>query len=154
MTPERTSCLTYTISHFQELARRNLFPENNTVPHDTDRCVICHPELLPAPPFLTYLDVVTQSVKVRRPRLDQTLVDEINSDLALAGDTRRVTLEALQAADVAAVGMWKDWIRSALTTGMELLSIHSSTSQEFDLNEQADVMEETVESKIDEIRCY
>lgn len=30
---------------------------------------------------------------------------------------------------------WRDWIRDALATGLGLLSVHSDTSREFDLDE-------------------
>jgi hypothetical protein len=155
MTPEQTDSLAYTIAHFQEVARQNRFPENNKVDHDTHRCVICHPELLPLDPFETYLDVVTQSVKVRRPRLDQGLVDEINKDLDLLGLSVRISLESLLAGDEDAVPYWSDWIREALTTGLDLLSIHSSTSIELSLEDgESRGLEEVVEKRIREVMNY
>jgi hypothetical protein len=154
MRQDTSSLLPYTIAHFQEIARRNRFAENNAIEHDSNRCVICHPELLEEDPFSTYLDVVTQSVKVRRPRLDQALVDEINSDLALVGSGSRVTLESLQDGNEEASRIWADWIRDALATGLGLLSIHSATSLEFDLSEQPAHLEDVIMSRIQEIMRY
>lgn len=142
--------LHYTITHFQEIARQNRFAENSLVPHDAERCLICHPERFPRDPFHTYLDVVTQSIKVRRPALDEGLVEQINGDLAMAGESRRVTLEALRAGEPEAVDLWKMWIRDAMATGLGLVSVHSATSRDFDLEEadeagHAGVIEERIE---------
>jgi hypothetical protein len=151
---EHSSLLSYTIEHFQEIARQNRFAENNVIEHDSARCLICHPELVPDHPFVTYLDVVTQSVKVRRPRLDQPLVDELNSDLALVGAASRVTLESLRGRDVEACRIWNDWIRDALSTGLGLLSIHSPSSLDFDLAEQAYDHEEVIMARVEEVMQY
>ena len=135
MAPEQRSYLAYTIDHFKEIARQNRFAENSTVAHDTERCLICHPEIFPIDPFVIYLRVVAESVKVRRPRLDQSLVDEINSDLELMGESRRISKEALLDGDRKALELWSGWVREALATGLGLLSVHSSTSREFTLEE-------------------
>jgi len=79
MTREQESLIQYTVSHFEDVARQNRFPENGSIAHDTERCLICHPERAPLPPFAVYLEVVAQSVKVRRPSLDQELVDAITA---------------------------------------------------------------------------
>lgn len=155
MTPEQGSFLSYTISHFREVARQNRFAENSFIEHDVNRCVICHPELLPLDPFEIYLEVVTQSVKVRRPRLDEDLVDEINNDLALLDQTFRVSLQSLEAGEARAVQCWSDWLRDALSTGLGLLSIHSSASYDFALDDpQAGGWEDLIESKIVELLNY
>jgi hypothetical protein len=155
VTSEQSHCLAYSIAHFQEVARRNRFPENNLVEHEAGRCVICHPELAPLEPFAAYLEVVAQSVKVRRPRLDRGLVDEINKDLALVGSEARVTLESLAAGDEEGLGYWSDWIREALTTGLDLLSIHSPTSLEFSLEEaEEDGLGALIREKITEIMDF
>jgi hypothetical protein len=152
MTPEHEAILAYTVSHFQEVARQNLFPENAAVEHDTDRCVICHPELLPLEPFAIYLEVVTQSVKVRRPHLDQGLVDEINNDLTLMGLPGHVSIESLRRGEPESVQHWRNWLRDAISTGLGLLSIHSATSQEFDLDEaEAGGFTPLVARKVDEL---
>ena len=135
MAPEQESHLAYTIEHFKEIARQNRFAENNAVPHETERCLICHPEVFPIDPFVIYLRVVAESVKVRRPHLDQGLVDEINSDLKLMGESVRVSKEMLIDGDRKALELWSGWVREALATGFALLSIHSSTSREFTLEE-------------------
>jgi hypothetical protein len=127
--------LSRTVSHFKEIARLNRFAENRSFEHDTRRCLICHPELVPLEPFLVYLEVAAESAKVRRPRLDVSLVAEINSDLALLGVPDRVTVESLLAGDVPGTMRWKDWLRDAIATGLGLLSVHSETSREFDLEE-------------------
>lgn len=90
-TAEQMDCLEYTVLHFQEVARQNRFAENSSIEHDAERCVICHPDLVPQDRFLTYLHVITPSVLVRRPCLDQELVDEINGDLAMGGEEYRVS---------------------------------------------------------------
>ena len=155
LTPEHKSRFDYTISHFEDIARQNRFPENKTIEHDTGRCVICHPELLPLDPFVIYLEVIIPSVKVRRPRLDQTLVDEINNDLALIGSEERVSLDDLQGCDAAALEHWRSWLRSAVDTGLELLSVHSSTSRDFNLEEgEEQGWGQLINAKIEEFMAY
>jgi hypothetical protein len=136
MTPSEPSLIEYTLSHFVEIARQNRFPENNVIDHDASRCGICHPERLGAEAFNLYLEVVARSVLVRRPRLDPALVDAINEDLALSGEAYRVSFESCAAGEEQSVQAWKEWIRNALATGLGLLSIHSATSLEFDLDEE------------------
>jgi len=152
MTPEHDAILAYTVSHFQEVARQNRFPENAAVEHDTVRCAICHPELLPLEPFAIYLEVVTQSVKVRRPHLDQGLVDEINNDLTLMGLPARVSIESLLRGEPEGMQHWRDWLRDAISTGLGLLSIHSATAHEFDLEEaEAGGLAPLIDCKVDEL---
>lgn len=155
MTPEQRAFLTYTVSHFQEVARQNRFAENGTIDHDTDRCTVCRPELLPLDPFETYLEVVTQSVKIRRPRLDEELVHEINNDLALMGQNVRVSLESIIKGQRQAVDCWSDWLRDALSTGLGLLSIHSAASYDFSLDDpEARDHESLIERKIQELMDF
>jgi hypothetical protein len=147
--PERNSTLSYTIEHFKEIARQNRFAENNRVEHQEDSCLICHPERLPADPFVVYLKVVAEAVKVRRPCLDQGLVDEINSDLRLMGESGQISRESLLEGEGTALRYWSGWVREALSTGLGLLSIHSNTSLEFALEEAEDrglggIVEDTV----------
>lgn len=132
---EQRVLLSRTVSHFKEIARLNRFAENRSFEHDTHRCLICHPELVPLDPFLVYLEVVAESVKVRRPNLDSLLVAEINSDLELLGIPERVTVESLLSGDARGTMRWRDWLRDAIATGLGLLSVHSGTSSEFDLDE-------------------
>jgi hypothetical protein len=148
MTSEEISFLSYTVSHFQEVARQNRFAENSSIEHERERCVICHPGLLPMEPFAIYLEVVTESVKVRRPRLDQTLVDQINDDLLLSGHSGFVSLESLLSGEIQAR-------RNALSTGLQLLSIHSPTSHEFDLDEaEEERFGELILDKIEDLMAY
>jgi hypothetical protein len=155
MTPQQQACLSYTVEHFQEVARQNRFPENSSIPHDTERCVVCHPELLPQHPFITYLDVVTQSVKVRRPRLDAELVTAINDDLALIGSDRRISHDSLLAEEEQAMACLRDWLHDALATGLELLAIHSPGSREFTLEEmESGEMAPLIPEKIQEIIAW
>lgn len=155
MTPEQRSCFAYTVSHFQEIALQNRFAENATIAHDSTRCVICHPELLPLEPFEIYLDVVTQSIKMRRPRLDGELVDEINKDLDLVGIPSRVSLASLAAGYEEAKSHWSGWIRDALTTGLGLLSVHSAASRDFSLEEGEGLgFERIIEEKVQELMAY
>ena len=155
MTSDEIDLFSQTIAHFQKIARENRFPENGMIEHDVERCVICHPELLPLDAFAIYLEVVTRSVEVRRPRLDQSLVDEINNDLILVGSASRVSLNALRTGEDSAVQLWREWLQGALATGLELLSIHSATSREFDLEEaQAAGHAELIRRKIDEVMAH
>jgi hypothetical protein len=132
----RNDSLIYTVSHFKEIARQNLFAENNKITHDVGRCVVCNPEIAGPDPFSAYLEVIVESVLVRRPRLDEALVDEINGDRAMAGLKTNVTLRRLIEGDPDALDSWAAWVREALATGLGLLSIHSHTSLDFDLDEQ------------------
>lgn len=155
LTSAQQDCLSYTIAHFQEIARQNRFAENSAIPHDVDRCVICHPELLSQDPFDTYLDVVTQSIKIRRPRLDEGLAGEINGDLALSGESRRVTIAALRNGEPEAVALWEVWIREAMATGLGLVSVHSPTSLDFDLDDaEAEGRSASIAAKIGELMRY
>ena len=155
MTPEQRSCLSYTVEHLREVARQNRFAEIASVAHDASRCVICHPELLPLDPFITYLEVITPSVKVRRPCLDTALVDAINGDLALLGAPVEMSLESLLAEETQAVAYWHDWIRDALSTGLDLLAIHSPTSLEFSPDQPESAEQASlIETKIREIMDY
>ncbi len=132
----RSDPLRYTISHFKELARQNLFAENGKIAHDSGRCAICNPGIAGLDPFSVYLEVIVESVVVRRPRLDEALVSEINGDRAMAGLKTNVTVRRLIEGDPDALDSWVAWVREALATGLGLLSIHSSTSLDFTLDEQ------------------
>lgn len=156
MTREQESLIQYTVSHFEDVARQNRFPENGSIAHDTERCLICHPERAPLPPFAVYLEVVAQSVKVRRPSLDQELVDAINGDRQLIGISKEIPLEDFLQETPEALDCWSDWLREALNTGLSLLSIHSSSSLEFDLDdpELAEAFSGLIQEKIQEIMRY
>ena len=155
MTSEQASHFDYTITHFAEIARQNRFPENDSIAHDEHRCTICHPELLSLDPFEVYLEVVTQSIKARRPRLDQEFVALINNDLSLMGLEPDVSVESLLNREEEALSKWSQWARDALTTGLELLSIHSPTSREFDLDEaEEEGKGNLIERKVREIMDY
>ena len=144
--------LTYTIAHFEDIARKNLFPENNKVPHDIGKCLICHPELLSEEPFAIYLEVVAQSVKVRRPAWDAELVNTINSDRELMGLPPSLSLMKLHARDPEALATLAAWLRDAIDTGLELLAIHSSNSLEFCLEDATTKELQTlVDDKVAEI---
>ncbi len=127
----------YTVEHFKEIARRNRFPENARIEHQRERCLICHPERADRDPFRVYLAVVVESVLVRRPRIDEDLVAAVNSDLELMGygDERRISLESLEGGDPEALSCLGQWLRNAIDTGLELLSIHSPGAREFNLEE-------------------
>lgn len=155
MAPELRSCLAYTIDHFKEIARQNRFAENSTVAHDTGRCLICHPELLPTDPLVIYLRVAAESVKVRRPRLDQSLIDEINSDLEFMAESGCITKELLLGGDRKALGCWSRWVREALATGLGLLSVHSNTSRELSLEEAEERgLGPIVAARVEEIMAF
>ncbi len=152
LTPEQESIFNYTIDHFKEVSRQNRFPENNIIDHDESRCAVCHPELVPIEPFVIYLEVVTQAVKMRRPSVDDDFVEMMNSDLAAMGEETRVSRESLLAGEEEAVEAWKEWARDALATGLGLLSIHGPEKRAFDLDDAEDEgMGELIESKIGEV---
>jgi hypothetical protein len=155
MMPEKSAFLSYTIEHFKEIARQNRFAENNKVEHQENRCLICHPETFPADPFIVYLRVVAEAVKVRRPCLDQGLIDEINSDLRLMGEPGQITMESLLEGNGRALRYWSGWVREALSTGLGLVSIHSNTSLEFALEEAEDQgLGDIVEDTVKEIMAF
>jgi len=144
-----------TIEHFKEIARQNRFAENAAVEHDRERCAVCHPGLVGLEPFLLYLEIVTQAVKERRPELDRELVEEINRDLDLSGLSFRVTLEELIAGEEEARACWAAWVRDALAAGLGLLSVHSPTSLDFDLDGgEALAWEEDIDSRVREIMAH
>jgi hypothetical protein len=136
MTPREQALMECTVSHFEEIARQNRFPDNFAIEHDASRCLVCHPEQVSEDAFTLYLEVVARSVLVRRPKLDPDLVEAVNEDLALSGEDYRVSFDSCAAGEEQSVHAWKDWIRSALATGLGLLSIHSPTSRDFDLEEE------------------
>ena len=70
--------------------------------------------------------------------LDEALASEINRDRAMAGLKTDVTLSRLARGDPDALDSWAAWVRDALATGLGLLSVHSPTSLDFDLDEQAE----------------
>ena len=135
---DRSDPLAYTISHFKEIARRNLFAENRDIEHDRGRCAVCNPGIAGRDPFAVYLEVIVESVLVRRPALDEALVVEINRDRTMAGLETNVTLRRLIEGDRDALDSWAAWVRDALAAGLVLLSVHSPTSLDFDLDEQAE----------------
>lgn len=153
MAREEGAPLTYTIEHFKEIARQNRFAENSVIDHEASRCLVCHPERSPIDPLVLYLEVVTESIKVRRPRLDQGLIDEMNRDLELMDEPYRVSRKALSEGDPKALACWSGWVREALATGLGLLSIHSSTSLEFSL-EEVEGQGPQIEAKVREIMVF
>ncbi len=139
----------YTVSHFKEIARQNLFAENDKIAHDQGRCAVCNPKVAGRDPFSVYLEVIVESVLVRRPRLDEALVAEINSDRAMAGLKTKVTFDRLLEGGPDALDSWAAWVREALAAGLGLLSIHSPSSLDFDLDEQETIGHgPLIESKI------
>jgi len=124
-----------TIRHFQEIARANRFAENAAIPHDSDRCLVCHPEQCNEDPFRVYVDLIAHCIPVRRPRVDTDLVDAIREDLQWTGQSVDLTVEDLQRRQPAAMEAFRFWIRNALETGLELLSVHSATSLSFSLED-------------------
>lgn len=155
MTPDEEFLLAGTMAHFKEIARQNRFAENGTIEHTGSTCLVCHPELVPLDPFVVYFDIVAEAVKVRRPRLDRELAAEINGDLELQGESIRVTLEDLAEGEEKAVRSWLAWIKDALSTGLGLLSVHSRTSLEFDLDSpEAQRWGNLIESRSKEIMAH
>lgn len=124
-----------TIRHFQEIARANRFAENAAIPHDTARCLVCHPEKDGGDPFMIYVDIIARCIPVRRPRLDAALAAAIREDLQWSGQPVEVTLEELKARKPQAMESFRLWVRNALETGLELLSVHSPTSHAFSLDD-------------------
>ncbi len=142
----------YTVAHFMEIARQNRFAENSRIAHDKERCGICHPEKTGMEPFRFYLHVITQAIKVRRPCLDEDLVEQMNEDLSMMGISETVSLEQVIEGKPNAVDAWKSWAWNALSTGIALLSMHSDTAHEFDLDEEEEKGRgEWIQSSIREI---
>ncbi len=142
----------YTVAHFMEVARQNRFAENSRIPHDTDQCGICRPEKTGMAPFRFYLHVIAQAIKVRRPVLDQDLVEQMNEDLSMMGISETVSLEQVIKGEPNAVDAWKNWAWNALSTGIAMLSMHGETALEFDLEEEEDQGHgEWIQSSIREI---
>jgi hypothetical protein len=155
MMPGEWSLLVDTIDHFKEIARQNRFAENSSFDHETHRCLICHPQSFPVDPFVIYLKVVTEAIKVRRPRLDEGLIEEINSDIEFLGEPGRISRESLLADDPQALRFWSGWVREALATGLGLLSIHSKTSLEFTLEEAEERgLSHMIEARVKEIMAF
>lgn len=133
---EQDDSIQYTISHFKEIARQNLMAENANISHDRDRCAICTPGVAGPDPFPVYLEVIVTSILVRRPRLDEGLIAELNSDREMAGLEKDITAARLLGGDKDGLETWGAWVRDALATGLALLSVHSPSSLDFDLDEQ------------------
>ena len=147
MTSREMDLLVPTIDHFREIARLNRFAENGSFEHDRSACAICNPQDFPVPAFEIYLEVVARSIEARRPVLDEIFVMDLDAD-----SDARITVDALLERTPEAVVVWKEWAREALATGLGLLSIHSDTALEFDLDEmEGEEMGALVEAKILEI---
>ncbi len=145
-------CLSYTISHFKEIARQNRFAENGKIAHDRGRCAVCNPEIVGQDPFSVYLEVIAESVLVRRPELNAALAAEINRDREMEGLEPNLTPRSLLNGDGDALDSWSAWVFDALATGLGLLSIHSPTSLDFDLHEQKEIgYGPLIQSKIQQI---
>ena len=153
MTPEEKALMDYTVAHFQDIARQNRFPENSDIPHDRDRCTVCHPERISLDPFLVYLEVITQSIKARRPQLNEELIRTINAGLEAAGETRRIAMASVLAGEPEGVAAWAQWAREAVATGLGLLSIHSDSSFDFDPDDEEITLRfgNVVENRVNEI---
>lgn len=144
--------LDYTASHFMEVARQNRFAENASVPHDISKCLVCNPALAGEDPFPAYLEVIARSVLVRRPKLDEGLVAEMNGDRKMTGLDANLTVGKLLEGGPEELESWAAWVREALAAGLGLLSIHSPTSLDFDLDEQEEAGHaQLIESTILEI---
>lgn len=145
--------LEVTLRHFQKIAEENRFAENAAFPHNTECCLVCHPERAGGDPFQTYLDIVAHCIPIRRPRLDADLIAAIREDLLWAGQTVTVTLEDLQSRQALALQAFRLWVRNALETGLELLSVHSPTSLSFSLEDAQGIPEREafVEACIDRV---
>lgn len=130
-----------TLRHFQKLAKENRFAENATFPHNTAWCLVCHPEQAGGDPFQLYVNIVAHCIPMRRPRLHADLIAAIREDLLWAGQNVPVTLEDLRSRKATALQAFRLWVRNALETGLELLSVHSSTSLSFSLEDAQGIPE-------------
>ena len=118
----------YTFAHFQKIAEENRFPENASIPHDSDRCLICHPEKIPGDVQCFCVDLIVACILKRRPRLDHSLVDAINEELQMIGEEANVVLDDLQSEKPEAVEAWRKWAWESINTGLEMLSMHSDNA--------------------------
>lgn len=136
-----TAALEATIRHFQQIARDNRFAENASIAHDTDQCLVCHPDRCGGDPFTTYVDIIAHCLPVRRPRVDADLVASIAEDAQWAGFSAAFSLQDLQERHATAMEAFRLWVRNALETGLELLSVHSPTSLSFSLEDARGIPE-------------
>ncbi len=135
MERKETTALEMTIRHFQRIAQENRFAENAAIAHDTDQCLVCHPNRCDDDPFKIYVDIIAHCIPVRRPRVDSDLVAAIAEDSEWSGEKISCTVQDLLERRPQALKAFRLWIRNALETGLELLSVHSSTSLSFSLDD-------------------
>lgn len=155
MTPEEQARFDYTLKHFKEIARQNRFPENDKIEHDRGRCVVCDPDRVPMHPFALAVEIMTECIQVRRPKLDRELVALLNDDRRLMGLEGDLTLERIFAGDEEAVSAWRDWVHEALDTALSLLSLHADKAPDYSLDDAEELgMEEFVEEKVDDIMAH
>ncbi|MCX7823652.1 MAG: hypothetical protein N2260_09470 [Syntrophobacterales bacterium] len=120
--------LRYTKDHFIRLARENRFPENDRIPHDRDRCLVCHPEAIKGNSSLFFLDLVVECISERRSKIDEDLIQAIKEELEMNGMDRGVELEGLLEGDQKAFEAWRLWAWNAINTAFEMLSIHGDSA--------------------------
>ncbi|ROR03268.1 hypothetical protein [Desulfosoma caldarium] len=130
-----TQAFEATICHFQRIAKENRFAENASIAHDTDQCLVCRPDRCAGDPFTVYVDIIARCLPVRRPRLDPDLVAAIAEDAQWAGLSTSFTVQDLKDRRATAMKAFRLWVRNALETGLELLSVHSPTSLSFSLED-------------------
>lgn len=140
----------YTMGHFQKIAEENRFPENASIEHNKDMCLICHPENIPGDSFRFCLDLIVSCILKRRPRIDESLVEAINEEMAMLGEDYRVTLEDLMEEKPEAIRAWRMWAWSSINTGLEMLSMHSQNAPYFQLEDVDDEQDAYVRQKLEE----
>jgi hypothetical protein len=141
--------LDYTKTHFIKLARENRFPENGKIPHDKDMCLICHPELIEGNPASFFLNLIVDCIAERRPKIDDDLIQAIKEELSMQGLDANINLEKLKQGDPEAFQAWRTWAWSAINTAFDMLSIHSSSTPYFQLEDN--FSEDEIDSSLKEL---
>lgn len=143
--------LNYTFTHFQKIADENRFPENASIEHDSDKCLVCHPEKISGDPFKFCLDLVISCILRRRPKLDDSLIEAINEELEMLGEDIRISREALLNEQPEALRAWRIWAWESINTALEMLSMHSDRAPYFHLDDVDDSKKkEYIGKKLDE----
>ncbi|SFM93352.1 hypothetical protein [Thermodesulforhabdus norvegica] len=140
----------YTFAHFERIAEENRFPENASIEHDSNMCLICHPENIPGDSFKFCLDLIVSCILKRRPRIDESLIEAVNEEMEMLGEDYRITLQELLNEEPEAVKAWQMWARSSINTGLEMLSMHSQNAPYYQLDDLDESRSQYVRQKLEE----
>ncbi len=146
-----SDAVNYTFEHFQKIAAENRFPENASIEHNKDLCLICNPQNIPGDEFEFCLDLIVSCILKRRPALDESLVEAINEELQMLGEEVNVTLDDLINEKPDAMDGWRKWAWESINTGLEMLSMHSENAPYVQLEDGVEKgKEDYIEKKLRE----